>query len=528
MIVKYNIPFVHGILFIALLFTGCATSVTVDSTRTSNEDFYILNKSNIRVGDKTFFTQERKQIIKRRKIQGFDSSLSNSMVGLSLSGGGIRSAAFQLGLMSGLNAVDYRTGTLLNRVDYISSVSGGSWANGAYWASQLPDKELFACLDTIARNGKVGLSEQCSEVRDFLRTDQSVLILPMDDSGLKQRKEKWEEAIKTTYLYNCEIEFGNKQANPQCWPEDTQRPYPIFNASHSVPTFKQGVSPLNFPFQMSPDSFGTLADCQSENLPEDSNCKGGEKGFFVSSSAQEFEWGNRKWQRYFKFWDPSSWTVPGNTLSKALAASSGVVSGAPLLSYNFDLRYKGQYINGLRKIYKLSDGGKTENLGVLALVERAVNLIIISYMGKDSDQRNHPFEDLEIAHDQAERLLGCDLGIPKDSHQNKSAIYWTSYSCEAKGSTLSGDLLHIKPSHVSAQAFIDYLGRPEHKGKHLELRAYLQGEKEQDRPSHDRFPQTPTFKTNYDEKLIQAYYLFGIWLVEDQAAKEIKKWLEAA
>ena len=428
--------------------------------------------------------------------------------------------------MTKLNSAGYRNGTLLKRVDYISSVSGGSWANGAYWAAKLPDKVLFMCLDKIATYGKSDLSEQCTKVKNFLRTDQSVLIAPVDESGLKQRKVKWEEVIKTTYLHNCDIEFGNKQANPKCWPEETQRSYPIFNASHSVPTLKQGASSSHFPFQISPDYLGTIADCQSDNLPEDSECEGG-KGFFVSSSAQEFVWGNRKWQRYFKFWDPSSWTLPGNTLAKALATSSAVVGGAPALSSNFDLKYEGHYIDGLRKIYELSDGGKTENLGVLALVERGVDLIIISYMGKDSDQRNNPFEDLRLANEQAQRLLGCDLGIPEESHPNESAIYRTSYSCTTRESTIDGDLLHIKPSQASAQAFIDYLGNPEQKGKYLELRDYLQGEDERSRPLDDRFPQTPTFQMTYPEKLIQAYYLFGKWLVEHQGGKDIKKWLDA-
>jgi patatin-like phospholipase len=524
---KRTIQFGHFVFLITLVFSGCISTIAVDGARTSNEEFYILNASNTRVGDKTFFTKERNQIINRRKTHGFVTSLSNKMVGLSLSGGGIRSAAFQLGVMSGLNSADYRTGTLLNRVDYISSVSGGSWANGAYWAAQLPDKLLFECLDTIAIYGKADLPEQCTEVRDFLRTDQSVLIAPVDEGVLKQRKVKWEEVIKTTYLHNCDIEFGNKQANPQCWPEETQRSYPIFNVSHSVPTHKQGASSSNFPFQISLDSLGTIADCQSDNLLKDSDCEGG-KGFFVSSSAKEFVWGIRKWQRYFKFWDPSSWTLPGNTLSMALATSSAVISGAPALSSNFDLKYEGHYIDGLRKIYKLSDGGKTENLGVLALVERGVDLIIISYMGKDSDQKNNPFEDLRLANEQGQRLLGCELGIPEVSHPNESAIYWTSYSCTTRKSKIDGDLLHIKPSQASAQAFIAYLGNPEQKGKYLELRDYLHGEKEESLPLDDRFPQTPTFETVYPEKLIQGYYLFGKWLVEQQAAKNIKKWLEAS
>jgi predicted acylesterase/phospholipase RssA len=49
-----------------------------------------------------------------------------------MSGGGIRSAAFQLGILTGLNASDGMHEKWLSKIDYIASVSGGSWANGEY------------------------------------------------------------------------------------------------------------------------------------------------------------------------------------------------------------------------------------------------------------------------------------------------------------------------------------------------------------------------------------------------------------
>jgi hypothetical protein len=49
--------------------------------------------------------------------------------GLALSGGGIRSAAFNLGLLQGLNARK-----MLEHIDYLSTVSGGGYAGG-FWSS---------------------------------------------------------------------------------------------------------------------------------------------------------------------------------------------------------------------------------------------------------------------------------------------------------------------------------------------------------------------------------------------------------
>jgi len=42
---------------------------------------------------------------------------------------------------------------MLDRIDYISSVSGGSWANVLIGPWQRSDDDLFTCLDTIAKQG---------------------------------------------------------------------------------------------------------------------------------------------------------------------------------------------------------------------------------------------------------------------------------------------------------------------------------------------------------------------------------------
>src|SRR2546425_1126639 len=56
-------------------------------------------------------------------------------VGLALSGGGIRSATFSLGLLQGLNALG-----VLRAVDYLSTVSGGGYVGG-WWSAWLSRKE---------------------------------------------------------------------------------------------------------------------------------------------------------------------------------------------------------------------------------------------------------------------------------------------------------------------------------------------------------------------------------------------------
>lgn len=67
---------------------------------------------------------ERAAILRRRRRAGFANAQARQLptVGLALSGGGVRSATFGLGLLRGLAAQ-----RLLARVDYLSTISGGGY-----------------------------------------------------------------------------------------------------------------------------------------------------------------------------------------------------------------------------------------------------------------------------------------------------------------------------------------------------------------------------------------------------------------
>ncbi|MBI1733531.1 MAG: patatin-like phospholipase family protein [Candidatus Rokubacteria bacterium] len=77
----------------------------------------------------------------RRGVHGHEAShdeIATSLTGLALSGGGIRSATFSLGVLQGLHEL----GTL-RAVDYLSTVSGGGFA-GAWWTTWLSRKDFLA------------------------------------------------------------------------------------------------------------------------------------------------------------------------------------------------------------------------------------------------------------------------------------------------------------------------------------------------------------------------------------------------
>jgi hypothetical protein len=495
-----------GLIFgLAILTTGCKGLVSVKDIESN--DLYLLENSSQRLENKNkYFSHEYVQINKRRGISNFSEARPDDLVGLSLSGGGIRSSAYQLGLLSGL----YKKKGLAN-IDYISSVSGGSWANGAYWAWVEPDEDMFSCLDKAA---KLGVKEAACSAAELLNNEQPFAKLPVEKGKLKARKRQWKEYIEKTYLPDCNVKAESIEKSgiaSICSQNYDNKPYIIINASHSVSVFAQKASEKNMPFQFTLDNFGMLSDCYKET------CEDKRYGFFVKSRSKDFAWINNALFRADE---------PGNSLSAAMAASSGVLAGDFLLSYEYELltnnrismigNHRGDNIKEIRKEISLSDGGKSENLGLVPLIERGVDLIIISYMGKDGDLNKNPWEDLDIAINQTKNLLNCTVEAPKKTVDLKNTfIHETAYECKNN----NGRILHIKASYDNSKHFIGFLEEKEYP----DLVEYLRKtdlDLNKETPNN-MFPQTNTMQSIYDEKLIRAYYLFGQWMAEEHLIKKL-------
>jgi len=114
---------------------------------------------------------EREWIDQRRRAAKIDSHAP--IVGLGLSGGGIRSAAFNLGVLQALN----RHG-LLSRVDYLSSVSGGG-----YIASCLTWLRAHVPVDSPQQLGAIPLANGKGTVLDWIRAHGKYLIAGRGLSG---------------------------------------------------------------------------------------------------------------------------------------------------------------------------------------------------------------------------------------------------------------------------------------------------------------------------------------------------------
>ena len=514
----------------SLVAFGCKSidSDSIARQLSDKSDFYLVeNPSKRRENPDAYFMHEYGEINRRRRGQPElapqDYERPNQIVGLALSGGGIRSAAFSLGILSGLNAANYGAKTLLQHVDYISSVSGGGWANGAYWAIQMNDEDFFNCLDKLA-DGEEAL-DKCNDTKAMLRSEQSVERLAIGD---KQRKIEWEADIVDHYLLKCNVNFS-KGPSDECWRYIYQRPYPIFNSTHTahLPSIFTNRH-RNFPFQTTPHQIGTLIDCSTDIEPKSRRCQSDRygnyaRGFFANLKNNDFTWKNRRFRRYW-CWATRDRSIgcdePGDKLSTALAHSSGVVPSAVGLTFSFHLKYENQYIKEIRKIYRLSDGGHSENVGILPLVERGSDFIIVSHMGKESSE----FDDLKLASKQVKEILGCN--VPVISADDSKFVYESEYWCDdgisADG---GGKLLHIRPSYRNAEDFLRHLRSKSDTGSQEVLQHLVEERTSALVNQKDLFPQTPTFNEKYDPLLIRAYYLFGKFITNHEVNKRLQEWI---
>lgn len=110
------------------------------------------------------YERELDEIVRRRReaglsIEGNDGEarrlVAEELVGLALSGGGVRSAAFNLGLIQAL----YKAGTL-KEIDYLSTVSGGGYVGACLSSIALKPETRFDWQEPEANHGKESSAEE--------------------------------------------------------------------------------------------------------------------------------------------------------------------------------------------------------------------------------------------------------------------------------------------------------------------------------------------------------------------------------
>ena len=364
-----------------------------------------------------------------------------------MSGGGIRSNAFQLGLLSGLHKTD-----MLKNIDYISGVSGGSWAAGAYKIYQFKDARLFNDLNmAIEQPGSSTVTNPASKM--LMNTYD--LIISSLKHGFKLLSNKslmgeiWRGMIIKNILLNRDVRLSALKTI------NSHRSVLIIGGTHDsnmlITEILLGKTRFrrNFPFEISGQYIGTIADCGNTDYCTSSyrNAFKHKKGIMLNAQK------NRSRDMY---------------LSQALAISSAVLPAfhiirllnLGILEWDFIFPESGKKLTSSREKYILSDGGHSDNTGALPLIERGADLIIISDASKDS---NYIFQDFHTLCHHSQKLLKVFpvMNNMKDFQKNANLVGTGVYRAASIRGEIMGNLLYIKPKNNSE--FMKYLSTGQYK-----------------------------------------------------------------
>jgi hypothetical protein len=117
-------------LLVASLLVSCRTATPVGLAETQPQA--VGNRLwTAKISPQPDFKAEREYIVQRRKAAGVD--VKQPTIALCFSGGGLRAATLGVGILQGLEEKG-----LLKKVDYLSTVSGGSYAAAWYVTHLLP------------------------------------------------------------------------------------------------------------------------------------------------------------------------------------------------------------------------------------------------------------------------------------------------------------------------------------------------------------------------------------------------------
>lgn len=267
-------------------------------------------------------------------------------LGLALSGGGIRSASFNMGVIKAL----YDSGEL-DRVDVISSVSGGGYAS--YW--------LFSNFEP---NDRLKFGHKAFDDDEFLK---NICGLPVRNffplSSMAKAVFQKDKNAFLAYERSIHKTFGNgnnkKISYLQSSIESSESPYFIINTTRR----SDEKNALCNVFEFTPTHMG--------------------------SPATDFH----------------EWSEPNQTVrwSEAVAMASAGIKwklGRPIPDYAVNVTP--------RSNSRLSDGGYSENLGAFSLIRRGIKKIIIVDAGHDP---KYAFTDYKDLRDNL-RVMGINFVVP--------------------------------------------------------------------------------------------------------------------
>jgi hypothetical protein len=363
-----------------------------------------------------------------REIDAAKEEPHAKRIGLALSGGGVRSASFSVGILQGL----YELG-LLEEVGYLSCVSGGAYAAAWYMLHAENDDALLRRGSThlrhLSQNGYFLVSAHSSDYTSELAGKLVLHTLALPGhwalNGLLDLEVNWpflrvyyEAGLARTYQYRNPLSLEEKEQRQfrsmrDCSPlryaaRGLPRPFWIVNTHVAFNDDRGGARSRNgdafeiTPLRAGSDTTGYLLVPEGE-LPGNHSWLTPRRAVAMSGAAvdsqgvpQSFLLGllsqavNLDLGRYVQSWDDDwisgssqGWLVVGlrNTGYYLSSPFPVCMLLSPLLSLmdrDWHLGHPWHERTQHGKYYRLTDGGHFDNLGIYALVRRGCRLIIVS------------------------------------------------------------------------------------------------------------------------------------------------------
>jgi len=469
--------------------------------------------------------------------------------GLCLSGGGIRSAAFSMGVLKGLHEKG-----ILDEIDIISAGSGGSYALSWYYLQQYgkdrnTQKALFngPYLDELATRTKMysfpAIAGSVLGYAGFFPANillNHFLSLNVDITFLRGM---YENTIRKIFHDGQDASFSDLQQ----FIKKNDLPYFIINTSASIDysPSHHGSKLANRVFEFTPLRFGSDGFGYSNEFPVT-------VGRAVSISGAAVDLGS---------------SVPGR-LESSMASSLNVDLGYHIDNYNNKSALK--HVKRLIPFYflanskdikgtdiRLTDAGHSENLGMYSLVRRLCRRIIVVDATFDP---NYEFEDYFSLKNALRSEMQVDLKVKgidtrpegygdrksrqechcseKDSGFNRSKpVVRGSVSCfpiKRSDNTIeerSIEVIYIKLS-INDELFNgfptqdaladDYRVARQYYGNDLVeyyLKTRIRDGRNGSLPGSD-FPHHATWDQNYEPEKFKAYVDLGYHIVRNEIERE--------
>lgn len=332
------------IIFISFTFSNCKIYKKVKLPSQNGITGYLGNDS--RIAARIAKSNKQKLKVYNGEVEFYPHS-KDLKWGLAMSGGGIRSAAVNIGALKALRDLN-----ILDSIQIISSVSGGSYASDWFQSNELNNKTSklgYGFLDEQNFINKLCYLKGKGNMMTNERLFKNLFRTP------NKAFNDYQNSIQRTFTnkehYNSKI---NRYLSRK------QKPYFIINTSIKGKRKNDWLSSI---YEFTPYHQGNP-----------------EIGFLVNNKKQSIN------------------------LKRAVAISGAAVTFKLLQNYpNHSKNVKSKYL-------PLNDGGKTENLGAVSLIRRVVKNIIIIDAEYDGKLKFKSYSKLK---NKLKEELKLDFSVPE-------------------------------------------------------------------------------------------------------------------